>query len=295
MLPRNLATKILQIATVQQTPLHRKLATNAAFSAPVTNLVSSDKVAPSLIPISSVAQFSDIKNHTWRTPYLHSFISSFSSGETLGLVNLDRSVFGSTPRQDLLARALRYEKSWREQGTESTKNLGQVRGSTRKPFQQKGRGKARVGTVRAPQWRGGYIVHGPRPHDKTTDLPRKVYNGAIRSALSAKYLQNQLLVVDSLTIPSSLKAALWGPMESNNLLQKKVYFLYGDEEPEECLVKASEKFWKRDARPDKGLGPEKQILVSSARNVTVNPLLENEIVVLDKKALEVLEEMYHVE
>lgn len=90
---------------------------------------------------------------------------------------MDRSVFGATIRPDILARALRYEESWREQGTESTKNLGQVRGSTRKPFQQKGRGKARVGTVRAPQWKGGKVEHGKQTGIKYNDdmlnrLPR---------------------------------------------------------------------------------------------------------------------------
>ncbi|KAI8586247.1 ribosomal protein L4 domain-containing protein [Geranomyces variabilis] len=230
----------------------------------------------------------------WTQP-LNSFLRSFATAAPLGILELDRSVFGSAPRKDLLARAIRYEEAWRLQGTESTKNLGQVRGSTRKPFQQKGRGKARVGTVRAPQWRGGYIVHGPRPHLQTIDLPRKVYASALRSALSAKFLQNQLLVVDSLHLISPLKAALADRLAANDLLNRKVYLLYGSEEPEQNLVLASNKFWNRAADEDRGLPQEKQILVASARNVMVGPLLENELLVCDKAAIEALEEMYHVE
>ncbi|TPX54488.1 hypothetical protein PhCBS80983_g05908 [Powellomyces hirtus] len=227
------------------------------------------------------------------TRNLQSFLTSFTTGRPLGLVELDRSVFGiPTPRSDLLARAVRYEKSWLLQGTESTKNLGQVRGSTRKPFQQKGRGKARVGTLRAPQFRGGYIVHGPRPHDQTTDLPRKVYASALRSALSAKFLQNQLLIVDSLSLPNALKHTLAEPLAANALLGRKIYALYGSEEPEQNLVRAADKFNPDLKRSD---DDEKRILVAGARMVLVQPILENEILVLDKKALEVLEEMYHVE
>ena len=72
-------------------------------------------------------------------------------------MELQKSVFGTRIRPDILAAAIKYEKSWLEQGTESTKNLGQVRGSTRKPFPQKGRGKSRVGTLRAPQFKGGKL------------------------------------------------------------------------------------------------------------------------------------------
>lgn len=89
---------------------------------------------------------------------VHAWCNSFESGSPMGLLELDRSVFGAPIRKDLIAHALRYERSWREQGTESSKNLGQVRGSTRKPFPQKGRGKARVGTLRAPHFRGGMLI-----------------------------------------------------------------------------------------------------------------------------------------
>ncbi|KAI9094422.1 ribosomal protein L4 domain-containing protein [Phlyctochytrium arcticum] len=236
-------------------------------------------------------------DHSWKSPTVQAYLHSFTtpSPHPLGLLQLDRTVFGATVRSDLLSRAVRYEASWLAAGTESTKALGQVRTSGRKPFPQKGRGKARVRTVRAPQWRGGYRVHGPRPHNKTTEIPRKVYDHAIRSALSAKYAQDQLIIVDSLALPNSRKQALVDRLVALSLKGKRVYFVYGNTEPEKELVAAAEKFRKRLADPVRQLEKERPLLVSSAREIIVTPLLENEIVVLDKAAVEILEEMYHVE
>jgi large subunit ribosomal protein L4 len=94
----------------------------------------------------------------WKLPTVHSWIKSFESGSLVGLIELDKTVFGESPRSDLLYRALRYEEAWRDQRTESSKALGQVRGTTRKPFPQKGRGRARHGTLRAAQFVGGMII-----------------------------------------------------------------------------------------------------------------------------------------
>lgn len=91
-----------------------------------------------------------------QTSFHHSiqFLHSFKTGLNLGLLPFLSFI---PPRQDILFRCLKYEESWFSQSTQSTKQLGQVRGSTRKPFPQKGRGKARVGTLRSPQFRGGRI------------------------------------------------------------------------------------------------------------------------------------------
>jgi large subunit ribosomal protein L4 len=89
---------------------------------------------------------------------IHAWMESFETGKKVALIELSKDVFGQRIRNDILYRVLRYEKSWREAGTESTKALGQVRGTTRKVFPQKGRGKARVGTIRAPHFRGGNAI-----------------------------------------------------------------------------------------------------------------------------------------
>lgn len=228
----------------------------------------------------------------FRIKTIQAFIFQQKTGAALGILELNKSIFANSPiRQDLIKRAITYELSWKEQGTESTKNLGQVRGSTRKPFPQKGRGKARVGTIRAPNFRGGYNVHGDRPHIKTIDIQRKVYNAAVRAALSTKFLQSQVHIVDSLSFKDDKKTELKAFLQAQNLSGKRCYLIYGNTEPEQGLILASDLF--RSLKPtESNPTGEKPLLVSSAKNISVIPLLEFEIIIMDKAAVEVIERMY---
>lgn len=228
----------------------------------------------------------------WKNATIDSWCHSFNTGQKIGMISLDKNVFAATQRKDLIARAVKYEASWRQQGTESTKNLGQVRGSTRKPFPQKGRGKARVGTLRSPHFRGGYSSHGPRPHNKTIDIPKKVYDAGLRSAISTKYAQDQVLIVDALNLNEVSKAELQQKMENLLIKGKKVYFIYGDQEPNVNLIKASDLFSKKRNSTDGEV--ENPLLVSWVQHISVTPILDNEVLVLDKTAVEVLEEMYSI-
>ncbi len=128
---------------------------------------------------------------------------------------------------------------------------------------------------------------------KTIDLQRKVYDAAIRSAISAKFLQDQLLVVDSLTLESNDKSLLLQHLNDLKLVGKRIYFMYGNEEPERNLILASEQLENKPKSNDLPLG-EKACLVSSVRNISVTPVMSNELLVVDKKAVEVLEEMYNI-
>ncbi|ORY40800.1 ribosomal protein L4 [Rhizoclosmatium globosum] len=220
------------------------------------------------------------------------FVRSFTNGSALGIVSLSKS-FAVVPRTDLLHRAVRYETAWKAQNTEASKALGQVRGSTRKPAPQKGRGKARVGTLRAAHFVGGYAVHGPTPGAALPDIQRKVYDAAVRSAIATKFNQNQLVVVDSLALDSSSKLSLKERLDALDLAGKKCYFMYGSREPELNLVRAADQFTLKTLKEDKV--EERRILVTSAETVSVLPVLENEFLVIDKAALEVLEEMYQVD
>ncbi|TPX43162.1 hypothetical protein SeMB42_g04834 [Synchytrium endobioticum] len=224
---------------------------------------------------------------------MQAWIQSFASATRLGMIELDRSVFGVNPiRQDLIRRAVDYELSWLAQGTESSKTLGQVRGTTGKKLPQKGSGGARHGTFRANQMRGGYAAHGPRPHLKTIDIPTKVYHSGIRSALSAKYIQDQLLIVDTLSLPHSktLKTDLQQRLAKLKLAGKSCFFLVGSDEPATYLIQAADMFETQRAGDKK-----KALMVANVRHVTVHPLMVNEFVIVDKAAVEVLEEMYHVD
>uniref|UniRef100_M4BFU0 Large ribosomal subunit protein uL4m n=1 Tax=Hyaloperonospora arabidopsidis (strain Emoy2) TaxID=559515 RepID=M4BFU0_HYAAE len=118
--------------------------------------------------------------------------------EDLGTITMDGDVFGAPDRVDILHRVVRWQLACRRAGTNKTKTRSEVSGSTRKPWKQKGSGRARVGDIRAPQWRGGYRVHGPVLRDFSYSLPKKVRAMGLRVALSTKLREGKLAVVDSL-------------------------------------------------------------------------------------------------
>ena len=119
-------------------------------------------------------------------------------GDETGTVELDDYVFGIEPHGPVMHQALVRQRANARQGTHSTKTRAEVRGGGRKPWRQKGTGRARQGSIRSPQWRGGGIVFGPKPRKYTKDMPKKMRRLAIRSVLSAKQQDDQLVVVDGL-------------------------------------------------------------------------------------------------
>lgn len=122
------------------------------------------------------------------------------SGSQVGEVELSDAVFGIEPNQNVLFEAVLMQQASRRQGTHKVKNRSEVRGGGRKPWRQKGTGRARQGSIRSPQWRGGGIVFGPTPRSYSFKLPKKVRRLAIKSALSSKVLDNNVLVIESLSI-----------------------------------------------------------------------------------------------
>jgi large subunit ribosomal protein L4 len=119
-------------------------------------------------------------------------------GNESGTVELDDSVFGIEPHGPVMHQALVRQRANARQGTHNTKTRSEVRGGGRKPWRQKGTGRARQGSIRSPQWRGGGIVFGPRPRKYTQAMPKKMRRLAIRSALSAKQQDAEIVVVDGL-------------------------------------------------------------------------------------------------
>ncbi len=122
------------------------------------------------------------------------------AGQSVGNVELDDRVFGIEPNRAVLHQAVVAHLANQRQGTSDTRTRAQVSGGGKKPWRQKGTGRARQGSTRAPHWRGGGIVFGPHPRDYHQRLPRKMRRLALRSALSDKVASGQLVVVDRLTI-----------------------------------------------------------------------------------------------
>ncbi len=117
-----------------------------------------------------------------------------------GSVELDATVFEAPLRRDLLHAEVRRQLARRRSGTHSTKNRAAVSGGGAKPWRQKGSGRARQGTTRAPQWKVGGVVFGPVPRSYAHSLPKKVRGAALRSALSCRFVGGDITVVDSIEL-----------------------------------------------------------------------------------------------
>jgi large subunit ribosomal protein L4 len=124
------------------------------------------------------------------------------ANEVIGKLELSDAVFKAEFNQPLIWEAVMHYNASLRSGTASTKGRGDVSGSGKKLWRQKGTGRARMGSVRSPVWRHGGTVHGPKPRDYSFKFPRKKLRGALRSALSAKLSENAVTVVDSMRIDS---------------------------------------------------------------------------------------------
>jgi large subunit ribosomal protein L4 len=122
------------------------------------------------------------------------------SGNSVGSIDLDDSVFGAEVHEHLLWEVVKWQLAKRRAGTASTKRLGEVRGSSKKVWKQKGTGQARQGSRQAPHWVGGGSVFGPKPRSYEYAMPRKAKKAALRAALSLRAAENQLVVLDTFSI-----------------------------------------------------------------------------------------------
>ena len=123
-------------------------------------------------------------------------------GTQNGEVTLNDTIFGIEPNESVVYDAVTMQRASLRQGTHAVKNRSAVRGGGRKPWRQKGTGRARQGSIRSPQWRGGGVVFGPTPRSYSYKLPKKVRRLAIKSVLSAKVLDKELIVVETLNFES---------------------------------------------------------------------------------------------
>jgi large subunit ribosomal protein L4 len=123
-------------------------------------------------------------------------LHSFSGTVEPDTVTLDERVFGAEVNEDLLHRAVRMQLANRRQGTHSTKTRGEVRGGGRKPWRQKGTGRARAGSRRSPLWVGGGTTFGPKPRSYRMKLPKRMRKGALASALSDRAKNGKVVLID---------------------------------------------------------------------------------------------------
>jgi large subunit ribosomal protein L4 len=123
-----------------------------------------------------------------------------SSGEQVGQIELREDIFGIEPNKSVMHQALLRQRANARQGTADTKTRGEVSGGGAKPWKQKGTGRARQGSTRAPHWKGGGTVFGPTPRSYVQKMPKKMRHLALKSALSAKAAEKQIRVVEKFEI-----------------------------------------------------------------------------------------------
>jgi large subunit ribosomal protein L4 len=124
-----------------------------------------------------------------------------------GEIELPEALFGATPRADIMARVVHWQLAKRRAGTHKTKGMGEVSGTTKKPYRQKGTGNARQGSLRSPQFRKGGVVHGPVVRDHGYSLNKKVRRLGLISALSQKAAEGKLIVLENAVLDADAKTS----------------------------------------------------------------------------------------
>ncbi len=152
------------------------------------------------------------------------------SGQQVSTVELDEFIFGIEPNKAVMHQALVRQHANARQGTASTKTRGEVRGGGRKPYRQKGTGNARQGSRRAPHYRGGAVIFGPRPRSYEKDMPKKVRRLAVRSALSLKIKENNLVLVDSWEGIEPKAKAMLAALTALNVANQKVLIVVSEKD-----------------------------------------------------------------
>lgn len=121
-------------------------------------------------------------------------------GEVVGDIELNEAIFGIEVNEHVVYEVVKNHLANRRQGTQSAKTRAEVRGGGRKPWRQKGTGRARQGSIRAPQWKGGGVVFAPKPRSYRYSVPKKVRRLAMKSVLTSKVLEGELRILDVLTV-----------------------------------------------------------------------------------------------
>lgn len=157
-------------------------------------------------------------------------------GEKVSDITLEKQVFGITPNDAVLYDAITLTRNAQRQGTASTKTRSEVSGGGRKPWRQKGTGRARQGSIRAPQWRGGGIVFGPTPRSYAVRVNKKVVKAAIKNLLTDRYNSNNIIVVDKIELADFKTKSAVAVLNAVKADAKKVIVITKEDNPALALA-----------------------------------------------------------
>lgn len=196
-------------------------------------------------------------------------------GQKVKTVNLPAKIFEAPINTDLMHQAYVRQMANARLGTHKTKSRGEVSGGGRKPWRQKGTGRARQGSIRSPQWVGGGKVHTPRPRDYSQKMPRKMRRAALRSALSVKASDQAILVLDEFVL-SEPKTSQMAQVVGNLVGESSVLVIFPEKNEN----------YKQVAKAANNI-PDLKLLIANYMNI--RDLLGFDKVIIQKDALDVIE------
>jgi len=195
------------------------------------------------------------------------------SGKSVGSIDLDETVFGAEVHEHLLWEVVKWQLAKRRSGNASTKRIGEVRGSAKKVWKQKGTGQARQGSRQAPHWVGGGSVFGPKPRSYEYQMPRKAKKAALRAALSLRASEQKILVIDSFSVdgPKGSTKLVANALAALGVAQPDAKVLIVDAKDNGNLVRGA-----RNLRSSQCIAPE---------GVNVYDILRHQTLVLTQAAV----------
>jgi len=195
-------------------------------------------------------------------------------GSNAGEIELNDSIFGIEPNNNVVTDAVLMQRASMRQGTHAVKNRSAVSGGGKKPWRQKGTGRARQGSIRSPQWRGGGVVFGPTPRSYAYKLPKKVYRLALKSVLSQKVLDSALVVVDALSFDAPKTKEFKAVLNNLNVNEKTLVVLDDDNANAALAARNLE-----------------NVTVMTAKGVNVLDVINNDKLIVVQSALAQVEEV----
>lgn len=196
-------------------------------------------------------------------------------GKVIDKITVDEALFDGKVNEALLHQAIVMYQANTRRGSASTKKRSEVRGGGRKPWRQKGTGRARAGSIRSPLWKGGGVAHGPHPRDFSYSIPKKMKRLALKSSLNARFKDGKISVVDNIVLDTPKTKQFLSVLSSLEAGDRSLVIL---EHPNSNIMRASRNIL--------------HVTVRSADDFNAYDVLTHERVILSRKALETVARYY---
>lgn len=202
------------------------------------------------------------------------------TGKEIGQHELEESIFAIEPHMSVMHQAHLRQLANARQGTHKTKKRGEVRGGGRKPWRQKGTGRARHGSIRSPIWRGGGVAFGPTPRSYAKKMPRKMRQLAIRSVLSAKASENEVVVIQNLSSVEPKTSVLKSLLDQLPVNHRRTLIVLGPEGDHEAVYRSA--------------GNLPNVKIIRAGYVNIHDVLTHERLLLTTEAVDSIHQLWAV-